>query len=451
MKIQTITRQLLQRQHHLAVVCIATMMSVVASGDISAQTANIQYGNANTNNLLGYVNQAPTAKTTSAGQMLSNGGQDFRVMSASAANVRTAADSSRKSSVQTAGGRTASNMRGMIGSAVHGQSDVQQVACTSGCNSCGSSSCGGSCGTYRAGSMGKYVSGGGWGCGSCTPYKFLKIEGLFMERRGDSRFTLADDFRMNGFDFEFGMRITAGAVPDCVHGCEFTFTGPMEWDMSGSRTDSTAGINTLLATRPPLAPGNLSAFYNATGQRQNYTADYWSMEANKTLIGWDVAKLLIGARYIDYDEAYGYTSRNNTGQTGLIHSTTDNQLFGAQVGMDLLYPVARFLYTDFRARAGAYVNMADADVNIINNGSTIVRNHDDKAELAGVFELGGGLRYNLGESLSVRGGTEMWYLSGLATVPDQFTNVVTPNLGRRIRIDESVFVYGVSFGAEIRF
>jgi hypothetical protein len=272
-----------------------------------------------------------------------------------------------------------------------------------------------------------------------------------MERRGDNRFTLADDFGMSGFDFEWGTRITIGSVPDCVHGCEFTLVTPMEWDMTGSLVDAGAGINTLLSTGGSLVPADLSAFNNATGQRQTYAAEYWSLEGNKTLIGWDVAKLLIGARYIDYDEDYGYTTRNNAGQTGVIRSSTDNQLFGAQIGMDLLYPVARHLYTDLRARAGAYLNFADADINIVNNGSTIIRNGDEDEEIAGMFELGMGLRYNLGQALSVRGGTELWYLTGVATVPDQYNGVVTQNTGRNIRMDEDIFFYGLSFGAELRY
>ncbi|MGB7347839.1 MAG: hypothetical protein WBD20_26680 [Pirellulaceae bacterium] len=447
MKIQTIPRRLLNRHRYCLAICVATMMTVAVSGDAAAQGGLLNY--------LSGSSPAPSSRVSNAS--ISNGGENFRVMNASTANVRTAADTNRSAvnrsgSVSTAAHQSSTAMRGTIGSAIQGQSSVQQVGYRSNCTSCGNNQCGGSCGNgYRAGSMGRYVSGGGWGCGSCDPYTFLRVEALYMERRGNDNFTLADDFGMDGFDYEWGTRITAGSVPDCVHGCEFTLVTPMQWDMTGSRVDPSAGINTLLVTRPPLAVNDLSSFYNATGQRQTYTADYWSLEANKTLVGWDVAKLLLGARYIDYDEDYGYTTRNNVGQTGLMKSSTDNQLFGAQIGMDLLYPVARFLYTDFRARAGAYLNFADSDMQIYNNGSTIVNNRDDDAQLAGVFELGTGLRYNLGQSLSVHGGTEMWYLTGLATAPDQFQSVVRPSLGRNIEVDDDIFFYGLKFGVELRY
>ncbi len=459
MKIQTITRRLLNRRRLLVAFCVATMTTVGIGSTANAQTGG----------LMQYLTQprgsnAQTAQQATRQGSISNGGQNFRVVSASTANVRTAADSNRPaSSVQKAGGANDTQLRGPIGSAIQGQATVQQTSYGSGCTSCptgqcgsacggscNSGSCGGSVGGFSGGAGG-YVSGGGWGCGSCQPYQFASVEALYMERRGDNRFTLADDFGMSGFDFEWGTRITIGSVPDCVHGCEFTLVTPMEWDMTGSLVDAGAGINTLLSTGGSLVPADLSAFNNATGQRQTYAAEYWSLEGNKTLIGWDVAKLLIGARYIDYDEDYGYTTRNNAGQTGVIRSSTDNQLFGAQIGMDLLYPVARHLYTDLRARAGAYLNFADADINIVNNGSTIIRNGDEDEEIAGMFELGMGLRYNLGQALSVRGGTELWYLTGVATVPDQYNGVVTQNTGRNIRMDEDIFFYGLSFGAELRY
>ncbi len=36
-------------------------------------------------------------------------------------------------------------------------------------------------------------------------------------------------------------------------------------------------------------------------------------------------------------------------------------------------------------------------------------------KLAGVFEVGSGIRYQLGQMLSVRAGVELWYLDGMAT------------------------------------
>ena len=69
---------------------------------------------------------------------------------------------------------------------------------------------------------------------------------------------------------------------------------------------------------------------------------------------------------------------------------------------------------------------------------------------AGVFEVGSGFRYQLGQALSIRGGFELWYIAGLATAPDQVRRVITPQTGRNIRIDDDVFFYGLTLGAEIR-
>lgn len=272
-----------------------------------------------------------------------------------------------------------------------------------------------------------------------------------MERDGDENFSLSPNFRMNGFDDEYGGRITIGRVPDCVHGYEISYTGQFEWDMAGSASDPGAGIGTFLAAGAPLAPANLSAFSNATFQSQSYQAKYWSAEANKTLMGWDMAKLLLGVRYIEYDEEFNYLSQNATA-AGLVRSDVDNQMYGVQVGMDLLYPISKHGYTDFRTRLGAFVNSADSGLQVFNAGFAQVGNFDDTTDIAGVFEVGGGVRYQLGQMLSLRAGAELWYLSGMATSAHQFrTNVISPTSGSRVRANDDILITGVSVGAQLKY
>jgi hypothetical protein len=317
---------------------------------------------------------------------------------------------------------------------------VQQVGFRNRCGSCGTS-CGGLC------------RGSGYvdACAPCNPYEYALVEGLYMQRDGDDRFTLSQDFDMGDFDFEFAPRITIGMVPDCVHGYEVSWTGPFEWDMSGQLNDAAFDIQTLLTPGLPVAGANLSTFSDATFQRQTYSVDYWSLEANKTLHGWDMAKLLAGFRYINYDEDYNYLTQNATGG-GLLRSAVDNQLFGLQVGMDLLFPVCCHGYSDFRARAGGFVNSVDSDVRLINAGSTVIANFDDDTELAGIFEIGSGFRYQVGEILSLRAGVELWYLTGVATAPNQLSNgVMRPSTGRAIQADEDILFTGFTVGGELKF
>ena len=330
---------------------------------------------------------------------------------------------------------------------------IRQVGCMGG-SSCQSGSCGGGCrstGGYgnlngRSSYGGQYLNP----CGvPCDPYCYVLVEGLYMQRRGDSNFTFSNLFSMGEFDYELGPRITVGSLPDCVHGYEATLTGPIEWDREAALTFT--DIDTFLRNDSTLLTTELSSFNDATFQSQRHEAEYWSLDANKTLVGWDVAKLLIGARYINYDEDYGYFSTSATGNGSLLTSV-ENQMIGLQVGMDLLYPIAKFAYADFRGRAGGYLNFADASVQYSNADALVFSNSSEDEQIAGVFEIGSGLLYQLGEALALRAGTELWYITGIATATDQVPGgVLSRNSGRSVRADDDIVVFGLTVGAELRW
>ncbi|QDT02845.1 hypothetical protein K227x_12240 [Rubripirellula lacrimiformis] len=363
--------------------------------------------------------------------------------------------------VDTAGYRTA----GDVGS--HAPGLVQQVGHHGACSSCGTAcggSCGGSaftsameysscgsCGTACGGSCGRRSSALTCGpnftdpCTPCQPYRYISIEGLYMAPDIGS-FTLSPNFGLSDMDEELGTRITIGAVGDCVNGYEISFTGPFEWDLARQINSPGGGINSFLSQTGVALP----SFTDAVSQTQTYSADYYSLEANKTLVGWEMAKLLIGGRYINYDEDYNYFSTTAT-QTGSLTSRTRNDLFGVQVGMDLLYPISRHGFTDIRARAGLYANSADSNVLVRDGASTLARAGDSTTDLAGMFEFGSGIRYQLGEILSVRAGLELWYLTGVASAPNQVRPQINSGTGRSIDTDNDILFTGISFGTEIRY
>ncbi len=138
-------------------------------------------------------------------------------------------------------------------------------------------------------------------------------------------------------------------------------------------------LGTLLSPGLPVAAADLSAFSNADLQYQTYTADYWSLEVNRTLVGWDVAKLLAGVRYISYEEQYAYYSQNAT-EAGLLLSDVDNQMFGLQVGMDLLYPISNPHTRTSESRLGGFINFADSNVFLDNAGNRVLATGDDGTE-----------------------------------------------------------------------
>lgn len=340
----------------------------------------------------------------------------------------------------------ASNFAAKASAGAIGESSIAQV----GCQTCRTGTCRGNC---RGGIGANYPMGNL--CAPCDPFWYASIETLFMERQGGS-YSGSPNFDMDGFDFEAIPRLTIGCVPDCINGCELTFTGVAEWEQSGSVSNGAGGIGTYLSTVSPFLPIDISAFTNSTSQSQSLEARYWSIEANRTMVGYDVARCLCGIRYINYQETYNYQAEDANTPGGLtptvlgsLDSETNNHLIGGQVGIDLLYPICRRGYTDFRARAGVFANFADMDFDFRNNSDTALFADHDTITVAGLVELAGGLRFQVTNCISIRAGGELWWLGGLATATDQFRNRIGGI--SKVRTGSDFFVAGGTLGAEFRY
>ncbi|MEO1528737.1 MAG: hypothetical protein AAFX06_25230 [Planctomycetota bacterium] len=311
------------------------------------------------------------------------------------------------------------------------------------CSTCGPAACNGSCGqTSNV-------------CGiPCDPYRYVNVEALIMDRGSDDSFTLSRSFLIEEFDFEWAPRITFGSVPNCVNGYEFTWVGPLEHDRRTTQR-AAAGLFSVLSAAPTFNADFIAPFNNAQFHDQLYESTYYSAEANRVLVGWDVVKVLLGARYIRLEEEYLFSTIGTGplpgGATGALASNTENNLIGLQAGLDMVYPIAQYASTDFRLRGGVYANIAESDVQLFNQGAIVLRNAPDDVDIAGVFEFGSGIRYQLGEALTIRAGGEFWYITGVATAPGQIQRVVSNSLGSNLDIEDDVFYYGGVFGAEFRF
>lgn len=334
-----------------------------------------------------------------------------------------------------------------IGSAAIGETadSIAQV----GCLSCQNRTCRGNC---RKGGGSAYPLGNL--CAPCEPFCYVSFDALVMQRQSNN-FTASPGFLMDDYDYEWIPRLTIGRVPDCVHGCELSFTGVAQWNRFGGATNPGGGIETFLTPISPFTSADMTAFIDSIAQSQALTAEYWSVEANKTLVGYDVAKLLLGIRYVDYQETYTYLAERDipgalTPTTfGSLTSEVKNRLLGIQCGLDLLYPICNRGYTDFRSRAGLFANFADLDFDFINNLDTALIVNDDDVNVAGLIEVAGGFRFQVTECISIRAGGELWWLGGMATATDQFRNQIGGN--NRVRTKDNFFVAGGTFGAEFRY
>ncbi len=401
---------------------------------------------------LGVMTCAPApAQVSQAAGHITHGNEAFRIVSAS--SIPTVADAGTDSQAPEIA---------LVGCQSCGTSCGGSCGATySGCQSCGTS-CGGSCGGSYCRRRGDVCTPRGFGyspfsgyghpCAPCAPYWYGTAEVLYMKRDTNERFSLTNDYTLGDYDYEPGARVTIGRVPDCVHGYELSYTGRLEWDRAFGLTSAAGALDSQLEAGVPLLPTDVSAFDSPVFlSAQAYTTEYWSVEGSRTMTGWDVARLLVGVRYLEYDERYAFVSQNAT-ESGFFGSATDNQLFGIQTGLDLLYPISRNGYTDFRSRIGGFINFAESEVRLINAGTVHINNFDDTERFAGVFELGGGVRYYFGQLLSIRAGAEVWYLTGIAKANGQFGNVVSPRVtGVNTRAKSDLLISGLSVGAELRF
>ncbi|HBJ37668.1 MAG TPA: hypothetical protein DDZ51_23505 [Planctomycetaceae bacterium] len=334
---------------------------------------------------------------------------------------------------------------------------------------CGSSSCrSGSCGT--PGCRNKLngpgvdlggnprLGGGGNACGpTCNPYTYAAVDALYMKHNDLNSFGSPAPFNLRDFDYELGVRVTIGMVPDCHNGYEVSFLGPFQWGSSNQMESPLNDIDAALVAGLPIAAAGLSTFFDADFAAQNLDAELMSFELNRTMIGWDVIKLLYGMRYIQYDEDFLYTSRRTlvgppgAPGIGILASRAENRMIGGQVGIDMTYPITCRMWSDMRARAGAFANFAENRFQLTNNDALQIFNEADTTELAGMIEFGGGLRYYLTNNFHIRGGGELMYVTEVATALNQFGSVMTPGTGRAIDASDSFFLYGFSVGAELKF
>ncbi len=311
-------------------------------------------------------------------------------------------------------------------------------------------------GYYEGGMVSDSAVTGGIPCQTpgCDVSWYVGYEALWLRREGDDNFTMSRFNRIPNFDYELGRvggRITAGRLFDCHNGFEAVYTGPFKWQRSSDVSSSAGNLQSNFVPSVDYDLTSINTFNNANRHVQSYQAKYNSYEMNRTWWTWDVLQTLVGLRYINYEEDYGFSTARNGVGTGLFQSATNNNAVGAQIGAQLIRPASLRVNYGFRGKAGVLANFNNSNTFMSNAGTILISSSDKSVDVAGIVEMGAFASYQIVPSVRLTAGYEFIYLPQFATVPGQGVSAVNLASGTNVQNDSDVFLHGGSVGVQILY
>lgn len=284
----------------------------------------------------------------------------------------------------------------------------------------------------------------------CDVNYYINYEALWLRRENDERFSLTRNSFLPDFEYEFGGRYTIGTLSDCVNGWEASYVGPFDWRRQGTVTGA-ANVQSNLRPLNGYTASEVDTFFNADLQSQAYRAQLQSFEANRRWWVWDVVSTMIGVRYIDYEEDFLLYSENSTTGNGLFLEGVDNQMIGAQLGAEIIYPISLRGNVGVRGKAGVYGNFSERNT-FMNNGGTVILNAgDSELDVAGLFEMGFYTNYHIVPSVRLTAGYEFWWMPGMATIPEQTPALISPASGTTVFNSDDLLLHGGHLGIQVLF
>ncbi|MFO1063664.1 MAG: hypothetical protein U0892_07345 [Pirellulales bacterium] len=283
----------------------------------------------------------------------------------------------------------------------------------------------------------------------CDFTYYGSAEALYFRREHDERFTLSRNARIEPFDYEWAGRVTFGQLTDCVNGYEFSYAGPFKW----TRHSAVAGPGTLQSKLIPsggYTATEVDRFNNADLHVQDYQSRLSSYEFNRRRWSWDVLSVLFGLRVLDMRENYAFQSIQGA-TTGLMVNSTRNIMFGPQIGGDIRTPIGLRGLVGLKGKAGVLANLNRGQSFLRNNGVNVIDSQDNDIDVAGIFEFGTFGVYSVTRSVRLTAGYEFWYIPGVATIPGQSPNRISPETGVKVYANDEMLVHGGSAGVEILY
>jgi hypothetical protein len=283
-------------------------------------------------------------------------------------------------------------------------------------------------------------------CPTCDqPIFYTMGEILYINRRSRGNPTVLDILECDRTDYAPAARVNFGYFLECYDSIDVTFMGPLEHDVTNV-LNAPPPLDANIRPSGGLPAGSLSPFFDAERQVEDFDSRLWSLEVNHRRSLWDVISTYCGFRYINMRERYSLFSEQPDGDTGRLLMQTSADMYGGQIGADLIYPLGRHCSIGTKGRFGLFLTDTDVANGLINNGDVVFKNCDTALDIAGLVELGVFLNVALTPCWSARVGYEFWYYEGVATIRDQFERRISPGFGVPARTDDQLTYYGATLG-----
>ncbi len=277
------------------------------------------------------------------------------------------------------------------------------------------------------------------GCNSCTtPHLQFTADAVFLSRSGPDSGGLMFDLGTGeellnlddlGMSAEAGIRLGLICFDESGYDLELNYLGLDRFVTQRTRS-SDDGIIFPFFGGFPLNPANT---YDV-----EYASRLRSGEANLRYRLQDRVTLLAGFRVLELKEKFDITEQN-----GGFFSNTDNDLYGLQVGSDLILWTLYRCHLFSTLKAGVYYNNADVMATASGSDGQLLQFIDGEDVAAFVGDVTLGLLIPMGPRADLRIAYQGLYLDGVGLAPNQSDNyTLSTGFGS---LDESTLYYHGGF------
>ena len=265
-----------------------------------------------------------------------------------------------------------------------------------------------------------------------------------------------DDFcglttRSLRFDYDPGYRLRLFASKNAQRSFEAVFLWIQPWE---AETDKKGDLDLSF----PFHHGVTGVDYvDASRVSAKYNSCFWNAEVNywhhfsPRHVDFFSLSGLLGLRYFHLNERFRLVYVIPPDKSH-YRIRTDNDVGGAQIGLNLQMAPTRRVSWDFTGKVGIMVNRGTVKSAMLDeNDTTLIGALSKERYQIGFFsELLGQFAYQFAKHLDAHVGVDFIYLSGVALAPEQVNRNLAP-ARRRIYTHGGIYIYGFYGGFTLGF